>query len=116
MKQQINRLPIQRPICRLARQLTALQLLCYSQTYAQRRDVLGAELLRLANGLDELEVASAGTPLNGLLEQANRYSTALLLLLATNPCSLTPAELAPMLSPVIRLLTEAEHQAMEVKV
>ena len=38
MKQQINRLPIQRPICRLARQLTALQLLCYSQTYAQRRD------------------------------------------------------------------------------
>lgn len=100
----------------LARQLSALQLLCHSTTYAHRLSELVAVNLRPnAQRLDELEVLSAGTSLNSPLEQANRYITALLSLLASMPTALTAAELAPMLSPAIRLLTEAEHKAMGVK-
>ncbi|MNV96044.1 hypothetical protein D3C71_1910010 [compost metagenome] len=62
-----------------------------------------------------MEVLSAFTPLNGLLEQANRYTTDLMTLLATGSNTLTLSELAPMLSPTLRLLTEAEHKAMEVR-
>lgn len=100
----------------LARQLTALQLRCHSRTYAQHLPELVAQILNpITLQIDELEVMSAFTPLNGLLEQANRYTTDLMTLLATGSNNLTPAELAPMLSPTIRLLTEAEHLAMEVR-
>lgn len=100
----------------LARQLTSLQLRCNSLTYAHRLpELVAVSLCPIAQQLDELEVLSAGTSLNDLLEQANRYTTALLTLLASTPDTLTAAELAPMISPAIRLLTEAEHQAMGVK-
>lgn len=99
----------------LARQLTALQLRCHSRTDAHRLSVLVAvSLCPIAQQLDELEVLSAGTILNEVIERANRFITALMVLLATTPNTLITAELAPMLSPAIRLLTEAEHQAMEV--
>lgn len=100
----------------LARQLTALQLRCHSRTYAQHLPELVVQILSpITLQIDELEVMSAFTPLNGLLEQANRYITDLMTLLATGFHTLTAAEMAPMLSPAIRLLTEAEHLAMEVK-
>lgn len=100
----------------LARQLSALQLRCHSRTYAQHLPELVVQILSpIAQQIDELEVLSAFTPLNGLLEQANRYTTDLMTFLSTGSNTLTAAELAPMLSPAIRLLTEAELLAMEVK-
>lgn len=100
----------------LARQLTALQLRCHSITYRQHLHYLVVTILTpITLQIDELEVMCAFTPLNELLEQANRYTTDLMTLLATGFHTLTPAELAPMLSPAIRLLTEAEHLAMEVQ-
>ncbi|MGL6383286.1 hypothetical protein ACSZMU_14025 [Aeromonas caviae] len=114
MKQQANLITLQRQAGLLARNLTALQLLCHSTTYAHRLDILVTELHTLASRIDALEAISATTLLNDPLEQTNRYSTALLVLLDSCPNTLTPAELAPMLSPVIRLLTEAEHLSAEV--
>ncbi|WP_310598004.1 hypothetical protein [Aeromonas aquatica] len=116
MNQQAHLLPLQRTARHLARQLTALQLRCHSVTYAQRLSELVDQILTpIAQRIDELEVVSAGTTLNDLLEQANRCTTALLALLATCSNALTAAELAPMLSPTIRLLTEAEHMAWGTK-
>ncbi|TNI40855.1 hypothetical protein [Aeromonas veronii] len=114
MKQQAHLITLQRQAGLLARNLTALQLLCHSTTYAYRLDVLVAELHTIASRIDALEAISATTQLNDPLEQTNRYSTALLVLLESCPNTMTPAELAPMLSPVIRLLTQAEHQNAEV--
>ncbi|TNI47137.1 hypothetical protein [Aeromonas dhakensis] len=106
--------PLQHKSCLLARHLTALQLLCHSRSYAERLPDLVVSLCPLACQVDELEVMSAGTPLNEPIEQANRYLCALLALLATTPNGLTSVELAPMLVPAIRLLTEAEQLAWEV--
>ncbi|MGY4107298.1 MULTISPECIES: hypothetical protein [Aeromonas] len=114
MKQQAHLITLQRQAGLLARNLTALQLLCHSTTYAHRLDVLVTELHTISSRIDALEAISATTHLNDLLEQTNRYSTALLVLLESCPNTMTPAELAPMLSPVIRLLTKAEHQNAEV--
>ncbi|WP_461603596.1 hypothetical protein [Aeromonas salmonicida] len=106
---------LQRTASDLARQLTAFQLLCHSRTYAQHLPELVAQILSpITLQLDELEVISAFTPLNGLLEQANRYTTDLMTLLANCSNTLTPAELAPMLNPTVRLLTEVEGKAMGV--
>lgn len=96
---------------RMARSLTALQLYCHSNTYAQRLPELVKVLATIARQIDELEVVSASTLYNALIEQTNRYTTFLLALLAANPNTLTAAELGHMLTPAIRLLTEAEHQA-----
>ncbi|MFB2856104.1 hypothetical protein [Aeromonas allosaccharophila] len=114
MKQQAHLITLQRKAGLLARNLTALQLLCHSTTYAHRLDVLVAELHTIASRIDALEAISATTQLNDPLEQTNRYSTALLVLLESCPNTMTPAELASMLSPVIRLLTAAEHLSAEV--
>lgn len=114
MKQQAHLITLQRQAGLLARNLTALQLLCHSTTYAHRLDVLVAELHTIASRIDVLEAISATTQLNDPLEQTNRYSTALLVLLESCPNTMTPAELASMLSPVIRLLTAAEHLSAEV--
>ncbi|MFQ1906202.1 hypothetical protein [Aeromonas veronii] len=114
MKQQAHLITLQRQAGLLARNLTALQLLCHSTTYAHRLDVLVAELHTIASRIDALEAISATTQLNDPLEQTNRYSTALLVLLESCPNTMTPAELASMLSPVIRLLTAAEHLSAEV--
>ncbi|MGE6133975.1 hypothetical protein [Aeromonas salmonicida] len=114
MKQQTHLITLQRQAGLLARNLTALQLLCHSTTYAHRLDVLVAELHTIASRIDALEAISATTQLNDPLEQTNRYSISLLALLDSCPNTLTPAELAPMLSPVIRLLTAAEHLSAEV--
>lgn len=114
MKQQAHLITLQRQAGLLARNLTALQLLCHSITYAHRLDVLVTELHTLASRIDALEAISATTRLNDPLEQINRYSTSLLVLLDSCPNTLTPADLAPMLSPVIRLLTAAEHLSAEV--
>lgn len=110
MKQQTHLITLQRQAGLLARNLTALQLLCHSTTYAHRLDVLVAELHTLASRIDALEAMSATTPFNDQVERVNRYATALMALLASAPRTLTCAELAPLLSPVIRLLTEVERQ------
>lgn len=116
MNPQAPLLPLQRTARHLARQLTALQLRCHSVTYAHRLpELVAVSLCPIAQRIDELEVVSAGTPFNDPLEQANRCTTALLAMLASCPDTLTAAELAPLLSPAIRLLTEAEGKAMEVR-
>lgn len=116
MNQQAQQLPLQRTARHLAHQLTMLQLRCHSVTYTQRLSELVDQILTpIAQQIDELEVVSAGTPFNDSLEQANRSTTALLAMLASCPDTLTAAELAPMLSPAIRLLTEIEGKAMGVR-
>ncbi|MNF36378.1 hypothetical protein D3C84_172680 [compost metagenome] len=115
MNPQAHLLHLMRTARLLARQLTALQLLCHSTTYAQRLpELVALHLLPLSRQLDALAVSSAGTPLNTLIQRANHHLAALLEQLASTP-HITAAELAPMISPAIRLLTEAEHQAMGVK-
>lgn len=115
MNQQAQLLPLQRTARHLAHQLTTLQLRCHSVTYAQRLSELVDQILTpIAQRIDELEVVSAGTSFNDSLEQANRYTTDLMTLLANCSNTLTPAEIAPMLNPTVRLLTEAEGKAMGV--
>ncbi|WP_323878652.1 hypothetical protein [Aeromonas hydrophila] len=114
MNQQAQQLPLQRTARHLAHQLTTLQLRCNSPHIHDLPVLVDRLLAPIAQQIDELEVLSAGTALNEPLEKANRYTTTLQTLLANCPNTLTPTELAPMLSPTIRLLTEAEHKTMEV--
>lgn len=112
MNQHAHLLHLMRSVRLMARQLTGLQLLCHSTTYAQRLpELVTLNLSPLAPRLDTLAANSARTPLNAPIERANRHIAALLELLATCPHT-TAAELAPMLSPAICLLTEAEHKAL----
>lgn len=115
MNQQTHLLTLQRTVGNLSCQLTELQQHCNSPHIHDLSVLVERILIPIAQQLDELEVLSAFTPLNGLLEQANRYTTDLMTLLATGANTLTLSELAPMLSPTLRLLTEAEHKAMEVR-
>ncbi|HHQ4930275.1 TPA: hypothetical protein ACSP88_003749 [Aeromonas hydrophila] len=114
MNQQPHLLTLQRTARDLSCQLSALQQRCNSPHILDLSVLIERHLIPIAQQIDELEVLSAGTPLNEPLEQANRYTTTLQALLANCPNTLTPAELAPMLNPTLRLLTEAEHKTMEV--
>lgn len=115
MNQQTHLLTLQRTAGNLSCQLTELQQRCNSPHIHDLSVLVERILIPIAQQLDELEVLSAFTPLNGLLEQANRYTTTLQTLLANCPNTLTSTELALMLSPTIRLLIEAEHKTMEVR-
>lgn len=115
MNQLSHLLTLQYTAGNLSCQLTALQQRCNSSHIHDLPVLVDRLLSPIAQQIDELEVLSAGTALNEPLEQANRYTTTLQTLLANCPNTLTPAELAPMLSPTIRLLTEAEHKTMEVR-
>lgn len=115
MNQQTHLLTLQRTAGNLSCLLMELQRRCNSPHTHDLPVLVDRLLSPIAQQIDELEVLSAGTTLNEPLEQANRYTTALQTLLANCANTLTPAELAPMLSPTIRLLTEAEHKTMEVR-
>lgn len=115
MNQQTHLLTLQRTAGKLSGQLTVLQQRCNSPHIHDLPVLVERILAPIAQQIDELEVLSAFTPLNEQLEQANRYTTDLMTLLATGSNTLTLAELPPMLNPTLRLLTEAEHKAMEVR-
>ena len=115
MNQQTHLFTLKRTAGNLSYQLKELQQRCNSPHIHDLSALVERTLIPIAQQIDELEVLSAFTPLNGLLEQANRYTTDLMTLLATGSNTLTLSELAPMLSPTLRLLTEAEHKAMEVR-